>query len=122
MPAAPIEGARWTSTHYFPARSVPFSAISPIPAGWVTGCPALPPAAAAPPPGPGGRSPPLYALFPSPVRTVFGHLADPGRLGDWLPGLSAGDIGSPSGTGTTFPLTADLDGTRFAASGEITAF
>jgi hypothetical protein len=64
----------------------------------------------------------LYALFPSPVRTVFGHLADPGRLGDWLPGLSAAAIGLPSGAGTNFPLTADLDGTRIAASGEITAF
>jgi hypothetical protein len=64
----------------------------------------------------------LYAIFPSPVRTVFGHLADPGRLGDWLPGISAVAIGSPTGTGTNFPLTASLDGIPIAASGEITAF
>jgi hypothetical protein len=64
----------------------------------------------------------LYAVFPSPVRTVFGHLADPGRLGDWLPGISVAALGSPSGTGTNFPLTAFLDGTPVAASGEITAY
>ena len=64
----------------------------------------------------------LYAVFPSPVRTVFGRLADPGRLGDWLPGISAAAIGSPSGAGANFPLTACLDGTSVAASGEITAF
>jgi uncharacterized protein YndB with AHSA1/START domain len=64
----------------------------------------------------------LYAIFPSPVRTVFGHLADPGRLGDWLPGISAAAVGSPAGAGTNFPLTAQLDDTRVVASGEITAF
>jgi hypothetical protein len=64
----------------------------------------------------------LYAIFPSPVQTVFGHLADPGRLGDWLPGISAAAIGSPTGAGTNFPLTAYLDGTSITASGEITAF
>jgi hypothetical protein len=64
----------------------------------------------------------LYANFPSPVKTVFGHLADPGRLGDWLPGISAAPIGAPRGAGINFPLTADLDGTPVAASGEITAF
>ena len=64
----------------------------------------------------------LYAIFPSPVRTVFGHLADPGHLGDWLPGISATAIGTPAGAGISFPLTAYLDGTRVTASGEITAF
>ena len=64
----------------------------------------------------------LYALFPSPVQTVFGHLADPGRLGDWLPGISVDAVAPPSGTGTNFPLTACLAGTPVVASGEITAF
>ena len=35
----------------------------------------------------------LYATFPSPVKAVFGHLADPSRLGDWLPGITAADPG-----------------------------
>ena len=35
----------------------------------------------------------LYATLPSAVKAVFGHLADPSRLGDWLP-----MIGRRSGT------------------------
>ena len=64
----------------------------------------------------------LYATFPSPVKAVFGHLADPSRLGDWLPGITAADPGPSSGTGADFPLTAHVDGIEVAASGEVTAF
>jgi len=63
----------------------------------------------------------LYATFPRPVKAVFGHLADPSRLGDWLPEISAADAG-PSGTGADFPLTVHVDGSTVAASGEMTAF
>jgi hypothetical protein len=30
----------------------------------------------------------LYATFPRPLRARFGYLADPSRLGDWLPDVS----------------------------------
>ena len=63
----------------------------------------------------------LYATFPSPVKAVFGHLADPSRLGDWLPGIAAAGPGQ-SGTGADFPLTAHVDGIEVAAAGEVTAF
>lgn len=64
----------------------------------------------------------LYVTSPSPVRAVFDHLADPSRLGDWLPDVSA--VGpDPSGSsGADFPLTANVDGIEVAASGEVTAF
>ena len=64
----------------------------------------------------------LYATFPSPVKAVFGHLADPSRLGDWLPEVSAVGPGPSGGTGADFPLTVHVDGTEVAASGEVTAF
>jgi uncharacterized protein YndB with AHSA1/START domain len=64
----------------------------------------------------------LYATFPSPVDAVFGHLADPSRLGDWLPGVSAAEAGLSAGAGGDFPLTVHIDGTEVAASGEETAF
>jgi Polyketide cyclase / dehydrase and lipid transport len=64
----------------------------------------------------------LYATFPSPVKAVFGHLADPSRLGDWLPDVSAAGSGLPGGTGADFPLTVRVDGIEIAASGEVTAF
>ncbi len=64
----------------------------------------------------------FYATFPSPVKAVFGHLADPSRLGDWLPEISAADPRPSDGTGAEFPFTAHVDGIEVAASGEVTAF
>ena len=64
----------------------------------------------------------LYATFPSPVEAVFGHLADPANLGDWLPGVTAADPGPSGRAGPDFPLTVHVDGTEVAASGEETAF
>jgi hypothetical protein len=64
----------------------------------------------------------LYATFPSPVKDVFGHLADPSRLGDWLPDVSAVGSGLSGCTGADFPLTVHVDGVDVAASGEVTAF
>ena len=64
----------------------------------------------------------LYATFPRPVKAVFGHLADPARLSDWLPEISAAGPGPSAGTGTDFPVTVHVDGIEVAASGEVTAF
>jgi hypothetical protein len=64
----------------------------------------------------------LYATLSSPVRAVFGHLADPSRLGDWLPEVSAAGPGLSAGAGADFPLIAHVDGIEVAASGEVTAF
>ena len=63
----------------------------------------------------------LYATFPSPVEAVFGHLADPSNLGDWLPVSAAGPVLS-CGPGADFPLTVHVDGIEVEASGEATAF
>ena len=54
-------------------------------------------------------------MFLSPVKAVFGHLADPSRLGDWLPEITAADPGSSDGTGADFPLIAHVDGIEVAA-------
>ena len=64
----------------------------------------------------------LYATFPLPVEAVFGHLADPSHLGDWLPDVSAADPGPSGDAGADFPLSVSADGTETAASGEVTAF
>jgi uncharacterized protein YndB with AHSA1/START domain len=65
----------------------------------------------------------LYATLPRPVEAVFGHLADPSRLGDWLPEVTAtAGQGWPGGTGAEFALTVHVDGTDVAAAGEVTAF
>jgi uncharacterized protein YndB with AHSA1/START domain len=65
----------------------------------------------------------LYAMFPSPVEAVFAHLADPARLGDWLPQVTAAAASTQSsGTGAEFPATVQVDGIQVAASGEVTAF
>ena len=64
----------------------------------------------------------LYATVPSPVEAVFGHLADPSRLGDWLPDVLAADPEPSGGIGADFPLTVHVDGIEVAASGEATAF
>ena len=64
----------------------------------------------------------LYATFPGPVKAVFGHLADPSRLGDWLPDISVVDAGPSDSAGTDFPLIVHVDGTELSASGEVTAF
>ena len=62
----------------------------------------------------------LYATFASPAQTVFGHLADPSYLGNWLPDVTT--AGSACPDEAEFPLTVHLDGSRVAASGEMTAY
>ncbi len=51
----------------------------------------------------------FYATFPSPVKAVFGHLADPSRLGDWLPEISAADPRPSDGTGAEFLFGVGLE-------------
>lgn len=66
----------------------------------------------------------LYARLASPVEAVFGHLADPSRLGDWVHEVvgTPASLDSPSGVGATFPLGMRLDGFGVAGSGEMIAF
>lgn len=64
----------------------------------------------------------LYASFASPVEDVFGHLADPSRLGDWVHEVVCTGPELAPGIGVLFPLTARVDATEIAGSGEVTAF
>jgi hypothetical protein len=64
----------------------------------------------------------LYATFPRPLRAVFGYLADPSRLGDWLPDVSAAGPGTSDGPDADFPVTVHVDGIEVAGGGEVTAF
>jgi hypothetical protein len=66
----------------------------------------------------------LYATLASPIEAVFGYLADPAHLGDWLREVAgaAADPKSPAGVGASFPVTVHLDAADVAATGEMTAF
>jgi hypothetical protein len=66
----------------------------------------------------------LYARLASPVEAVFGHLADPSRLSDWLHEVAGAPEGleSPPCVGAAFPVAMRLDGVGLAGSGELTAF
>ncbi len=66
----------------------------------------------------------LYATFPCSVQAVFACVADPSRLGDWLPQVitAVEGTGSPGGTWPEFRVTVRVDGAEVAASGEVTAF
>lgn len=66
----------------------------------------------------------LYATFPCTVQAVFSRVADPSRLGDWLPQIitQAAGTGAPGGAETEFRVTMRVDGAEIAASGEVTAF
>jgi hypothetical protein len=64
----------------------------------------------------------LYAMFAQSIEAVFNQLADPSRLGDWLPQVAISGSGVPDGAEATFPLTVEVDGIPVAATGEVTAF
>jgi hypothetical protein len=71
-----------------------------------------------------GKAVDLYARLASPVEAVFGLLADPARLSDWLQevmGTPAGPESAP-GVEDAFPLAMRLDGVGVAGSGEMIAF
>jgi uncharacterized protein YndB with AHSA1/START domain len=65
-----------------------------------------------------------HVVLAGPVEAVFACLADPSRLGDWLPGLT----GPPAGPavqaelGATVTVTIDGPGGPQAAIVEMTAF
>jgi hypothetical protein len=61
------------------------------------------------------------ATVRSPVRVTFAHLADPSRLGDWLPEVT-GPVAPPAATGEVFALTVGTGQRAVAAGGELTAF
>jgi len=64
----------------------------------------------------------LYARFDRSIESVFDRLADPSRLGDWLPQVTVPSSGTPDGAEATFPLTVAVDGVPVAGTGEMTAF
>src|ERR1700749_4345358 len=51
----------------------------------------------------------------SPIQVTFGHLANPARLGDWLPEVTG--LVSPAGAGQIFRVTVDLGGSARSRSG-----
>lgn len=66
----------------------------------------------------------LYARLASPVEAVFGYLADPARLEDWLHEVvsAPADPEALPGIGAAFPLAMRLDGICIPGSGEMIAF
>lgn len=65
----------------------------------------------------------LYATFPCSVQTLFGRVADPVHLGDWLPQVTAAaGPASPRSIGAEFRVTMRVDDAEVAAAGEMTAF
>ena len=64
----------------------------------------------------------LHATLASPLRAVFARLADPSRLGDWLPEVTAVEAGPPGAVGAGFPLTIWVGEKEVAGTGEVTAF
>jgi uncharacterized protein YndB with AHSA1/START domain len=55
-----------------------------------------------------------------PIEAVFGHLAAPARLGDWLPGATR--IQAPDGAAAFTLRLRRGDGTQIAATGELIAY
>ena len=59
-----------------------------------------------------------------PLAAVFGHLAAPSRLADWLPELAVvrAEAGQPAGIGVTFGLRLRRGGRDIPAAGELIAY
>lgn len=64
----------------------------------------------------------LYAMFVQSIESVFDQLADPSRLGDWLPQVAVSASRALDDAEATFTLTVEVDGVPVAATGEMTAF
>jgi hypothetical protein len=63
-------------------------------------------------------------MLTQPLAAVFGHLAAPSRLADWLPevaGVQAG-AGQPAGIGVTFGLRLRDDDRDIRGSGELIGY
>jgi uncharacterized protein YndB with AHSA1/START domain len=65
-----------------------------------------------------------HVVLAGPVDEVFGRLADPARLGDWLPALTVppGGPGIQAELGATVTVTIDGPGGARSATAELTAF
>jgi hypothetical protein len=61
------------------------------------------------------------ATLPSPVGVTFALVADPSRLGDWLPEVT-GPAATAAEVGAVFSLTFGAGPGRQAADGEVIAF
>jgi uncharacterized protein YndB with AHSA1/START domain len=63
-------------------------------------------------------------MLAHPVAAVFGHLAEPARLGDWLPEVSMvlADAATGAGIGTGFGLWLCRDGQKLSGTGELIAY
>jgi hypothetical protein len=59
------------------------------------------------------------AVLAHPIGQVFGHLADPARLGDWLPAATAIRVGHQA---AAFTLRLSLDPAQAGAAGELIGF
>lgn len=66
----------------------------------------------------------VEATLARPITAVFGPLADPARLGEWLPGITAAQAGAarPAGTGAGFSLRLRTGTGELAGTGELIAY
>ena len=60
-----------------------------------------------------------HAVLAHPIGQVFGHLADPARLGDWLPAATAVHAGHGA---ATFTLRLSGDRAHAGAAGELIGY
>jgi Polyketide cyclase / dehydrase and lipid transport len=63
-------------------------------------------------------------MLAQPLAAVFGHLAAPSRLADWLPEVTGvqADDGQPAGIGITFGLRLRHGGRDIRGSGELIGY
>lgn len=63
-------------------------------------------------------------MLSQPLAAVFGHLAAPSRLADWLPAVAGvqADAGQPTGIGDTFGLRLRHGGRDIRGSGELIGY
>jgi hypothetical protein len=64
------------------------------------------------------------ATLAQPLAAVFGYLAAPSRLADWLPdvGTVRGSAGQPAGIGVSFGLRLRRGGRDIAGTGELIGY
>jgi uncharacterized protein YndB with AHSA1/START domain len=66
----------------------------------------------------------LETTVARPLTAVFSHLAEPARLGDWLPGITGPPAGAatPARTGAGFSLRLATGAGELAGTGELIAY
>jgi len=62
----------------------------------------------------------VEATLARPITAVFSQLAEPARLGDWLPEIAA--AAAPAGTGAGFSLQLRTSTGELAGTGELIAY